>query len=348
MALLMLSFAFREVPSDVDMEDAEARTDEDELDEQDADDDAQDELEDGEPDEDDDEDDHAGSVEGDDDEDDDEGPARPAGRSSKASGSALAKQRTFALTEGDDQVSPARSRSSRRTIDEDSELSDASDGDEEEEEEEEEEEDELEDGEPDDEEEDELDPSSTSKTTPSRGIKIKLRVSPPTAKNSGKTKWKAAPPPSKKGKKRVVGECRFRTPQHAIQGPAFPGHIRSHSSNHSSKGSEEEGDMEEEDFANADLSARLPKTARQLARDAGESFEPLEALPSSLKSKSKYAGLTETEIASKRSELARRRKNQSDQRLEEEKAEVGPACLSCCGSDADLASTVVHRQSTAC
>ena len=82
---------------------------------------------------------------------------------------------------------------------------------------------------------------------------------------------------------------------------------------------------DEDNFNNRDSGAGIAKTARQLAAkgDGGLSLD-LQALPQGTKSnnKSKFAGMTESEIQLMRSEMARRRKNQSDQKLEEEKAEV--------------------------
>lgn len=75
----------------------------------------------------------------------------------------------------------------------------------------------------------------------------------------------------------------------------------------------EEGDVE--------VSFSTHKTARQLAADSKDSDSYLQELGRVVK-KSKYDGLTESEIALRREENARRRKNQTDQRLEEEKQEV--------------------------
>lgn len=73
-----------------------------------------------------------------------------------------------------------------------------------------------------------------------------------------------------------------------------------------------------------EVSISTYKTARQLAVGSkrGSGLEDLQELGTVAEKKSKFDGLTESEIALRREENARRRKNQTDQRLEEEKQEA--------------------------
>lgn len=83
-------------------------------------------------------------------------------------------------------------------------------------------------------------------------------------------------------------------------------------------------DDSQDEFENSNIFASLPKTARQLAKEkAGQGVETppseLVELPADV---SKKVKMTENEIALKRSETARRRRNQTEKKLEDDKIEV--------------------------
>lgn len=83
-------------------------------------------------------------------------------------------------------------------------------------------------------------------------------------------------------------------------------------------------DDDDEEGARQGSSSNMPKTARQLAREAGLSGtgggEELMQLP--MNDDSRKIKRTDAEIALKRSEMARRRRYQSDKKLEDEKTET--------------------------
>ncbi|KDN37204.1 hypothetical protein K437DRAFT_259900 [Tilletiaria anomala UBC 951] len=297
---------YEEVPSDVDMEDDEFRSEDEDEEDIEA-----EQASVGNPDDGDVREDEGEPEEEYDDEEEEEVDDEDGTQDGLDIGTATSSRiqtPTPAAVKAAPNSSPIKSvRSSRRGDDDDdgslSELSEeAGDDEEDEEEEDEEEEDEeddveadelaSDDGEPEDEEDEDMEeegrgaPSALTGGNGSKSLRIKLKVSPSTSK----PKFKPSSSKSKSNKRRRRDE---------LDG------------------------SEDEDFVNVDLSASLPKTARQLAKSSraeGSSFG-LEELPAGA-SKSKFKGLSESEIALKRSEMSRRRKNQSDQKLEEEKTET--------------------------
>lgn len=134
--------------------------------------------------------------------------------------------------------------------------------------------------------------------------------------------------PSKNGKgKKIAKEKKAR------QSKAATNKRRQFDEDEDDEEEEEKGDAEEDDmdswdeFENDQSFAQLPKTARQLAKEkanqgATESGSELQELPVVEDSSSKKSKLTESEIALRKSEMSRRRRNQTEKKLEDDKIET--------------------------
>ncbi|WFD06367.1 hypothetical protein MVES1_001712 [Malassezia vespertilionis] len=86
---------------------------------------------------------------------------------------------------------------------------------------------------------------------------------------------------------------------------------------------EDDDELDDSDDSEMERSSDAPMTARQVARlnkQRGVATQELVELP--MEDRSKRAKLTETELALRRSETARRRRNQSEKKLEDDKIET--------------------------
>lgn len=132
-------------------------------------------------------------------------------------------------------------------------------------------------------------------------------------KDSTKVKWK----PRGKGKDSDVDDDSIRTPDEDELDDEEPDISRAVTADPDDSGSDSASEPDE--ATAAEMQAIIGKTARQLAREGGVESEHLE-LPMFDPNRKKK--LTENEIALRRSETARKRKNQVEKKLEDDKVET--------------------------
>ena len=162
------------------------------------------------------------------------------------------------------------------------------------------------------------DSSQASKARPSRPTAA--AATPPAArraKDASKVKWK---PRNSKGKDSDEDEDEIRTPQDDELDDETMDVSRAATVDGEALSASDDEDASEPDEATAaEMQAIIGKTARQLAREGGVESEYVE-LPMFDPNRKKK--LTENEIALRRSETARKRKNQVEKKLEDDKVET--------------------------